>query len=43
MFRQLILSIEINNANVKFKEFLLLLSAFVVIRYNALLYICRFC
>ncbi len=37
---QLVLSIKTNNVNVKAKEFLLLLDAFAIIRYNALLYIC---
>ncbi len=40
MFRQLVLFVKTNNANVKIKEFLLLLNVFVVIRHNTLLYIC---
>jgi len=40
MSRQLVLSIETNNINIKAKEFLLLLSAFAIICYNVLLYIC---
>jgi len=43
MFRQLVSFVKTNNASVKAKEFSSLLSAFVVIRYNALLYIRRFC
>jgi len=43
MLRQLVLSIKTNNTSVKAKEFLLLLSSFVVVRYNALLYIRQFC
>jgi len=39
MFRQLVLFVKTNNANVKAKEFLLLLNVFVVICYNVLLYI----
>jgi len=34
MFRQLVLYIEINNVDVKAKEFLLLSNAFVVICYS---------
>jgi len=43
MSRQLVLFVKTNNANVKAKEFLLLLNVFVVICYNVLLYIRRFC
>jgi len=41
MFRQLVLFVKTNNVNVKAKEFLSLLSAFAIIRHNALLYIRR--
>jgi len=43
MFRQLVLSIETNNTNIKTKEFLLLLDAFAIVYYNTFLYICRSC
>jgi len=43
MFRQFVLFVRTNNVNVKAKEFLLLLSALVIIRHNAFLYICQFC
>jgi len=43
MFRQFVLFVKTNNVNVKAKEFLLLLDALAMIRYNALLYILRFC
>ncbi len=43
MFRQLVLFVKTNNANVKIKEFLLLLDVFAIIRYNVLLYIRRSC
>jgi hypothetical protein len=43
MFQQLVLFVETNNADVKAKEFLSLLSAFAVIRHDVLLYIHRFC